>query len=139
MVRSNLFIGILAATCLAACGGSGGGGSTGVTNPPPGPTGGGNPPASTNQVALGESSFQPANITVTKGTTVTWSWPTCDDPGGYGYGYGSCVTHNILFDDGTTSGSQSTGAFTRTFATAGTYNYHCTIHGPAMSGQVIVQ
>ena len=45
------------------------------------------------------------------------------------------------FDDGSniSSGSQSSGTFSRTFTAAGTYKYHCTIHGSAMSGQVVVQ
>lgn len=140
MVRSKLLIGIFAAACLAACGGSGsGGGPTGVT-PPPGGTGGNNPPPTTNQVTLGDATFTPSDIAVPVGTTVTWSWPSCDPSGGYGGygGYGTCVTHDILFDDGTTSGTQSSGTFTRTFGTAGTFNYHCTIHGTAMAGQVKV-
>ncbi len=30
------------------------------------------------------------------------------------------------------------GTYAHTFATAGTYSYHCTIHGVGMSGQVVV-
>jgi plastocyanin len=30
------------------------------------------------------------------------------------------------------------GVYMHTFATAGTYNYHCTVHGLAMSGSVTV-
>ena len=37
-----------------------------------------------------------------------------------------------------TSPSQGTGTFQRTFATAGSYPYLCTIHGQIMSGVVTV-
>jgi plastocyanin len=86
-------------------------------------------------------SFSPASLTVPKGTTVTWTWPTCDDTGG-GYGYSSCVTHSVTFDDGSNiaSATQSNGTFARSFAIAGTFKYHCSVHGAAvMAGQIIVQ
>jgi len=76
---------------------------------------------------------------VTPGTTVTWEWKACTDDG-YG-GYGGCVSHNVTFDDGSNiaSSTQSTGTFSRTFNTAGTYKYHCVVHGTGMSGQVTVK
>ena len=47
--------------------------------------------------------------------------------------------HNVTFDDGETSGDQGTGHYQRTFATAGSYAYHCTIHGAKlMSGTITV-
>jgi plastocyanin len=131
----------MVAFALTACGGSGGdsGLSTSPSNNTP-PTGGSTNP---NTVTLQSSSFSPATINVAKGTTVTWQWPACDDSGAGGYGYsGSCVTHQVVFDDGsnTTSDTQSQGSFNRQFATAGTFKYHCSVHGAAvMSGQVIVQ
>jgi plastocyanin len=135
---------VVAACALTACGGassdlSGGG----VTNPGGGNTGGntGGPPSgsATNAVTVGTSSFSPGNISVAAGSTVTWTWDSCgSDP----YGYGTaCISHDITFDDGSglSSGAQSQGSFSRTFATAGTFKYHCSIHGTAMSGQVVVQ
>jgi plastocyanin len=125
----------------AACGGSGGGGggaTTGPTNSNPGGTG--NPGGGvTNTINLADQSFNPASVTVPVGTTITWQWPnTCTD--GYG-GYYSCPTHNIVFDDASniTSGTQSSGTFAHTFTAAGTFKYHCAIHGSAMSGQIVVQ
>ena len=78
-----------------------------------------------------------ANIPV--GATVNWQWDACAGDG-YG-GYGTCVTHNITFDDGSgiQSGTQSTGSFSRTFNTGGTYKYHCAIHGAGMSGEIRVK
>jgi plastocyanin len=37
------------------------------------------------------------------------------------------------------SPKQDQGSFNRTFASAGTFKYHCLIHGSYMSGQVTVQ
>jgi hypothetical protein len=71
----------------------------------------------------------------------TWQWNSCSDNGG-GYGrYGGCVTHNVTFDDGSNIASpvQDSGSSNRTFSAAGTYKYHCVIHGSAMSGMVVVQ
>ncbi len=128
------------AIALTACGGSGGSGSsTAPTNNNPGtPTGTSNP----NTVTLNSSSFTPPSITVSKGTTVSWQWAQCDDSGTYGSNYGACVTHQIVFDDGSNqaSATQSQGTFNRTFDATGTFKYHCSIHGAAvMSGQVTVQ
>jgi plastocyanin len=132
----------LAALVLAACGGGGGGGGGYTTSPgnPGGNPGGGNNSAP-NTVVLTANAFSPTSLTVAVNTTVTWNWNSCNDTGGYGGGYDSCVAHNITFDDGSniSSGSQSTGTFSRTFSAAGTYKYHCSIHGSAMSGQIVVQ
>jgi plastocyanin len=67
---------------------------------------------------------------------VQWSWNTCS---GDGYTIQECVQHTVTFDDGPTSPLQDKGSFSRTFNAAGTYKYHCTSHGLAMSGQVTVE
>ena len=83
-------------------------------------------PVATNSVTVDNNFFTPANIQVSPGTTVTWSWV-----GG--------VTHNVTFTDGgTNSGDRSSGSFSRTFSTAGTFNYSCTLHG-GMNGSVTVK
>ncbi|HEY4218317.1 MAG TPA: plastocyanin/azurin family copper-binding protein [Gemmatimonadaceae bacterium] len=118
---------------VGACGGSSLYGSNdGPTNP--GTT---NTTLGPNDVDIQNTAFSPSTRTVSAGATVTWHWDDCSNSG-----YGStCVTHNVTFDDGSgiASSSQSTGTYSRTFATAGTYKYHCTIHGAAMSGTVVVQ
>lgn len=131
-------IGLSMSWAIASCGGGDAGGYTtgpgGQTNPgngnPSGGTGGG------STVTLVETSFTPQVLTVSPGTTVTWKWSPCS-----GDGYSACPTHNVAFDDGSniTSGTQNSGDFQRAFATAGTYHYHCTIHGSGMSGQVVVK
>jgi plastocyanin len=121
---------------LSACGGSGGGYATGSggQNPPPG---GQQPPASTSTaVSVKNNSFDPSTTTVNAGTTVTWTWDACIDDG---YGTRACVDHNVTFDGGGGSATQSTGSYSRQFNVAGTFNYRCTVHGAAMTGQVVVR
>jgi plastocyanin len=125
---------VAAAASLAACGGSSGASSS--TNP--GGTGNPPPPPAANLVTLRDSLFAPATMTISKGATVTWYWNDCGS-GGYGYGGTGCIQHSVVFDDGSNgSALQDSGTFVRTFSTAGTFKYHCGVHGAAMTGQVIV-
>jgi plastocyanin len=79
-----------------------------------------------NEVFIQGMAFSPATITVTAGTTITW---TNKD----------AVTHNVtsnpvLFS----SGAMGNGAtYSYTFADKGTFSYTCTIH-PSMKGTVVV-
>jgi plastocyanin len=114
----------VAIACMFGCGGSGGTTDPIINTPPP-PGG----------ISVENNLFSPTPKTVTAGTTVQWAWNSCS---GDIYSGQTCVSHNIVFDDGVTSGVQDHGAYSRTFATAGTYNYHCAIHGAAMSGSIIV-
>lgn len=135
----RLLTATVTAAVLAGCGGA----SDSSYNSGPTTQPGGNPGGtgvSTNTVVIADQSFSPGAINVPVGTTVSWQWKSCVDDG-YG-GYASCVSHNVTFDDGSNvaSSTQNTGTFSRTFNTAGTYKYHCTIHGAAaMSGQVTVK
>ena len=130
---------MLLALAALGCGGGGGGGGA-----PSGPSGGGTqtpppPPGPPNSVVITNNSFTPADLNVARNATVTWTWDSCSGGDGYGVGQ-TCVSHSVVFDDGATgSGAQSSGAFSRTFAAAGTYQYHCSLHGSSMSGRVIVQ
>ncbi len=97
-------------------------------------TGGSGSTGSTTGVTIGDNFFSPAAITVTSGTTVTWTWTganqhtvTSGTPGGTGIG--------TLFN----SPIQTTGTFVFTFTQTGTYPYFCLIHGSAMTGTVTVQ
>jgi plastocyanin len=110
---------LLAGLCVLAAVGCGGG-SSGM---PTSPTSGGG-----NAVTVGNNFFSPADISVTTGSTVTWTWAQ------------GAVSHNVTFDDGSgNSPTQNSGTFQRTFGTAGTFAYHCTIHGATvMHGTVTV-
>jgi plastocyanin len=103
------------------------------------------PPAGTpNSVVLTNDVFTPGTLNTSVGSTVTWTWNSCTSSA-YGTGDGvgtstSCVSHTVTFDDGSPgSVLQSSGTFARKFTAAGTYTYHCAIHGSAMTGSVVVQ
>jgi hypothetical protein len=76
-----------------------------------------NPPP-TGDITVDNNFFSPESFSATAGEAVTWAWVS------------DAVTHNIVFEDGAPgSGNQSSGTFSRTFATPGAYPYHCSIHG----------
>lgn len=118
----SLSRGALLVLVTLACGGGGGDGPTGP-GPGPGPT------PSPNTVTLGATSFSPASITIQSGGTVTWR-------------NSSGVLHNVTFNQATGApsniGDHSSGDNSRTFGTAGTFGYQCTLHG-GMTGSVVVQ
>jgi len=85
-------------------------------------------PATGNSVNIQGLAFDPATLTVSVGTTVTW---TNEDS----------VPHTITSDSGSELNSPDMNngdTYTHTFNTAGTYAYHCGIH-TYMKGTVIVQ
>ncbi len=71
--------------------------------------------------------FSPAADTVTHGQSVCWQ------------NTGS-VSHTVTSNDGTSFNASLAGGqiFVRTFATAGSFPYHCTIHA-GMTGTIVVQ
>ena len=83
---------------------------------------GGSGPPPEGDVLVENNDFDPPSLEVAQGSSVVWAWSS----GG--------VTHNVTFDDGEQSGNRADGTYTRTFAAAGIYPYHCTIHGSATSG-----
>jgi plastocyanin len=127
----RVLLSLIAAATVAACGGGGGGSSTNYnspTNPNPNPQNPpANPPTNSSSVAVEDNQYTPKDVAVAVGTTVTWTW---------GGGYSA---HSVTFDDGSGQPSTMTGTFAKTFNTAGKFNYHCTVHGTAMSGSVTVQ
>ncbi len=98
-------------------------GTTAVTVlPPDGPA-----PVTANVSATVNSTFNPDSVRIAKDGTVTWNFGSLD--------------HNVVFnavagrpaDIGTTVNA----AVPRTFTTAGTFPYRCTIHA-GMDGKVVV-
>ena len=130
--RAILMVGL---TIALGCGGAAASGPDNSNGGPPPPP----PPPPANTVRVTNNSFTPGSITVAKGATVTWDWDTCS--GGDPYGAGeTCVSHSVVMDDGTaSSATQSKGSYAQQFNTAGTYAYHCAVHGASMSGKVVVQ
>ncbi len=70
--------------------------------------------------------FEPATLTVPKGTTVTW----VNQDGS---------NHNVKFADQLGPRMKHHSSWTRTFSTPGTYPYECAIHGASMSGTIVVE
>jgi plastocyanin len=105
-------------------------GSPPPTAPPPAPPPPSTPPAgSAATVTTPNSTFSPADVTITTGGTVTWQF--------------SGTRHNVVFQGTTPAGGnipdQDPGAsVSRTFAAPGTYNYFCARHS-GMTGRVTVQ
>ena len=76
----------------------------------------------------GTSAYAPNPVTITSGTTVTW---TNNDS----IAHTSTSDTAGVFNSGTIAAG---GSFSFTFQTKGTVTYHCTIH-PGMVGTVVVQ
>ena len=85
------------------------------------------PPAGNSVQATAQLTFTPVTLNVKTGDTVTWN-------------NSSGIAHNVTFDSGPAfnqnlnDGSQ----VTRTFTTAGTFTYFCSIHGKSMHGTIVV-
>jgi plastocyanin len=84
--------------------------------------------AANQAVAISGFSFSPASITVTVGDTITW---TNSDAQAH-----TATADDASWDTDAIAGSGGTGS--ATFATVGTFPYHCKIH-PTMTGTVTVQ
>jgi plastocyanin len=89
---------------------------------------GGTALAADQSVAISGFSYSPASVTVNVGDTVTW---TNSDAQAH-----TATADDASWDTGNIGGSGGTGAVT--FATAGTFPYHCNIH-PQMTGTVTVE
>jgi len=89
------------------------------------------PPAHASEAGIvakiANFAFAPPMITVHAGQSVTWT-NADDDP------------HTVYADDGAfKSQALDTGdSFTQSFAKAGVYSYHCSLH-PYMVGKIVVQ
>ncbi|MSR22385.1 MAG: hypothetical protein EXR92_02400 [Gemmatimonadetes bacterium] len=116
----------LVAAAVVGCGGSDSPTSNGNGN---GGGGGGGNPVATTSVSVQNNSFSPSAIRVTPGATVTWTW------GGRGHNVTWTGSNTTALQD---SATRSSGTHQVTMpATAGTYNYECTLH-PGMNGSVTV-
>jgi plastocyanin len=86
-------------------------------------------PPATTEVKIDNFSFTPVTLTVTAGTTVTWT--NRDD-----------IPHTVVSaDDAKTFKSKvmdTDEKFSFTFTKAGTYTYFCSVH-PKMTGTVVVK
>jgi plastocyanin len=94
-------------------------------NTGPGNGNGDDPPSATESVDIEDNEFVAPIVQVLAGGTVTWTWRGNN-------------LHNVTFPGVPASATQTDGTYERTFATAGSFPYLCTVHGQAMSGTVNV-
>jgi plastocyanin len=125
------------ALVVAGCGdddddGGGGGGAETTEQPAGGgggdDGGGGGGGGGGTEVSMEDISFQPAEVTVSAGDTVTW---TNNDSAGHD------VTADS-FSSGEPGALANGDTFEHTFEEAGTFDYVCTVH-PGMEGTVVVE
>ena len=112
-----------AAVLAAACSSSTSPGSSNNNNPA------GPPPMTAAVNATSLDTFTPSNVAIGVGGTVTFTFGD--------------VAHNVFFDNAPAgapdaiAGANANMSQTRTFTTAGTFEYNCHIH-PGMKGTVVV-
>jgi plastocyanin len=90
-------------------------------------TGGGNMTPGPDSVNIVNFAFTPSNLAITAGATVTWTNK-------------SNTAHTVTSDNGTFTSSGNiapNGTYQVTFPSAGTFDYHCSIH-PSMTAKVTV-
>ena len=78
-----------------------------------------------NKISIVDFSFNPSTLTIKPGDTVTWTNTSAG------------TTHTVTstgFDSGQIAPG---GTFQHTFPTAGTFDFHCSIH-TSMTGKIIV-
>lgn len=95
--------------------------------------GGGPSPIEIQLRSDGGNRFEPDNVTIPVGTTVTWRW--------VGGSHDVTPTGNPAFA-GSGSPVSAPHTFSHTFSSPGTYLYFCTVHGSpnaGMRGTVVVQ
>jgi plastocyanin len=83
-------------------------------------------------ITVGNNFYSITPDTVASGTPITWTWSTPSNG------------HTVNWDSGpgtlpANSGTKTSGTYSTTLTTAGTYHYHCAIHGAAMSGVLVIQ
>jgi len=79
------------------------------------------------EISMVNFSFSPKEVTIKKGTTVTW---TNQDSAVH-----TVTSDTPLFDSGDLAQGKS---FSYTFSTAGTFAYHCIPHQANMTGTIVV-
>ncbi len=128
MNRSALLLLGFSLACLASTVACGDEDSPTTATAPAQPSVAGPPSLITIQVA--DNSFAPSNLTVPRGTKVTWGW-SGQNP------------HSVKgnWQDAPLESPQMTGkgSFAFTFEADGTFEYQCGVHGAAMSGKVTVK
>lgn len=103
--------------------------------------GGSDPARATASVIVGNVFFKSGHNgstnravdTVAVGGTVTWTWTSTGDIPHSVESLGSPIFRNSIIHTGDGK------TYEATFHSAGTYQYDCAIHGPAMTGTIVVR
>jgi plastocyanin len=127
-----LALGLIVAGCGGDDEGDGGGGGEAQEQPAGGGGGAAAPKSAT--VSMKDIAFEPADVSVAKGGTVTW---TNDE----------AVAHDVektggpgkAFSSGPEGGMQQGDTYKVTLTEPGTYEYVCRVHAPNMAGTVTVK
>jgi plastocyanin len=130
LILACLALGLVAAGCGDDDGGDSGGGSASTTEEPAGGGGGGGGA----QVGMQNIQFDPRDITVKAGETITF---TNDE----------AVPHDVHktsgpgddFSSGDTGGMQEGDTFELKLDEPGKYEYVCKVHAPGMVGSITVK
>jgi plastocyanin len=131
LLLACMALALVAAGCGDDDDDDGGGGGAATTEEPAGgggDDGGGGGGGGGTEVSMADIAFDPAEVTVSAGDTVTW---TNDDS----------VDHDVTadsFSSGDPGGMAPGDTFDHTFEEAGTFDYVCTVH-PGMEGSVVVE
>ena len=83
-----------------------------------------------NEVWIQGMAYNPSTITVTAGTTITWT-----NKDAVARTVTSSNSSTEIFDSGTIN---TNGLYSHTFNTTGTYSYYCVVH-PTMTATVVVK
>lgn len=116
-MRSSFIAALAAVLVLAGCSSSTAPGSTGGRS---------------TSITVGNDFYSVTPDTVASGAMITWTWATPSNG------------HTVSWDSGPTtlpanSATMTSGTYNATLTTAGTYHYHCAVHGAAMSGVIVVE
>jgi plastocyanin len=131
LLLACMALGLVVAGCGDDDDDDGGGGGAETTEQPAGggdDAGGGGGGGGATEVSEEGIAFNPAEVTVSVGDTVTW---TNNDT----------VEHDVTadgFSSGEPGGMAPGDTFDHTFQEAGTFDYVCTVH-PGMEGTVTVE
>ncbi|HEX7253660.1 MAG TPA: hypothetical protein VF376_12315 [Thermoanaerobaculia bacterium] len=135
-VRFAFFL--VTAAVVASCGGNSSPTQPNMNKTPapnmfPSPT----PAAAMHAVSIGmggnnfiDSQSGSSTTTIRVGQTVMWNWVS----GPHSTTSGVCCSPDGRWD----SGVRSSGSFSMTFSTTGSFPYFCMVHGSAMTGMVVV-
>jgi len=84
---------------------------------------------------MDETSFRPAGILISPGTTVVWS---NSDPFEHFVNTDSHPAHTY-YPEQNSRGLAQGATFAVTFTRPGAYPYHCSAHAGVMTGMIVVQ